>query len=67
MQAEGQHMLLGELHGPSASTWHMKEQDVNQRQGTQNPQLPGKQERKRFQMERERRREVIQKKAEMGK
>ena len=42
MQAEGQHMLLGKLHGPSASTWHMKEQDVNQRQGTQNPQLPGK-------------------------
>lgn len=42
MQADGQHMLLGDLRSPSVSTRNTKEQGVNQRQADSNLQSPGK-------------------------
>lgn len=66
-------MLLGNPHGPSASTWHVKEQDADQRQADSKPKAARKtlhetqDASQQFQMERERNGELIQKRAETGK
>ena len=40
MQADGQHMLLGNLRSPNVSTQNTKEQGVSQRQADSSPQMP---------------------------